>query len=136
MKTDFKHKQSVVVLDTPNVRGYNPEGISIGRVVKLDLSHENVALFNKGGFAAIAIDNTYCTNYLNTDVRKATADEIKRGHVKGLKLVKLFKVGNYRVDFLKKGKTCVEISVGCQSVNKKLFMAIGEAAGWIEKGIK
>lgn len=136
MKTDFKHKQSLVVLDTPNVRKYDPEGISIGRIVKLDLSRGDAAHFNKGNFGTVAIDNTYCTNYLNTDVRKATADEIKRGHVKGLKPVKLFKVGNYQVDFLKKGKTCVEISVGCQSVNKKLFMAIGEAAGWIEKGIK
>lgn len=100
-KPVFKEGDWVTVLDTPNVRHFNPQ--AIGYTFTFGLPNGfRMDSFLKGETYCVDLINKYHVNYKITDFRLATQEEI------GKAKTPLLKIGNYEVEFVKP-----YINVGC-----------------------
>ncbi len=75
-KVEYKVGDWVTVLDTLNVRSYNSD--AIGYVFQIDAPGLCISRFLNGQAVSIDFKNKFSVNYLTTDIRKATKEEIEK----------------------------------------------------------
>jgi len=110
---EFKKGDWVTVLDTPNVEKYNSR--AVGHIFPIRKDGDYYTRFMEGNGSPIDPQNTYSVNYIITDVRKATPEEILKASIPDIE------IREYKAEFTEN-----TVKFGCQTYSKSFVLDLDE----------